>query len=71
MTDKLGRLLPPLMDIENIPDRLIAAVRIFVEEGLPETQWEAWGHGLLIDQELDDNREMFIHDGMIEFIVFT
>lgn len=71
MQDKLGRLLPPLVDIEDIAERLIAAARIFVEVELPPEQWEAWASGLLIDQEPDDAREMFIHDGMIDFIVFT
>lgn len=71
MQDKLGRLLPPLMDIEDITERLIAAARVFVEVELPPEQWEAWANGLLIDQEPDDAREMFIHDGMIDFIVFT
>jgi hypothetical protein len=69
MADKLGRMLPPLMEIENIPDRLIAAVRIFVEVELPEDQWGLWGEGLLSDQEDDDYREMFIHDGAIQFVV--
>lgn len=71
MQDKLGRLLPPLMNIEDIAQRLIAAARVFVEVELPPEQWEAWASGLLIDQESDDAREMFIHDGMIDFIVFT
>ena len=71
MPDKMGRLLPPLMEIEDIPQRLIAAARVFLEAGLPQDQWEAWASGLLIDQEPEDMREMFIHDGMIEFIVFT
>ena len=71
MSDKMGRLLPPLMEIEDIPQRLIAAARVFVEAGLPPDQWEAWASGLLIDQEPEDTREMFIHDGMIDFIVFA
>lgn len=71
MTDKLGRLLPPLMEIEDIAKRLIAAARIFIEVELPENQWESWGQGLLDDQEDDDYREMYIHDGIIEFVVFT
>jgi hypothetical protein len=70
ITDKLGRMLPPLMEIEDIPTRLSAAVRIFKYVGLPEDQWQAWGFGLLIDQEEDDYREMYIHDGMIEFVAF-
>jgi len=71
LQDKLGRMLPPLMEIEDLAQRLIAAARIFVEIELPENQWEAWAYGLLIDQETDDYRELFIHDGMIDFIVHT
>jgi hypothetical protein len=71
LSDKLGRMLPPLMEIEDIPQRLIAAARVFVEVELPEDQWHAWGQGLLYDQEEDDYREMFIHDGMIDFVVAT
>lgn len=69
MADKLGRMLPPLMEIEDIPVRLIAAVRIFVEVDLPEDQWGVWGQGLLSDQEDNDYREMFIRDGAIQFVV--
>jgi len=71
MTDKLGRLLPPLMEIDDIVQRLNAAARIFVENGVPEDQWAAWAGGLVFDQADDDYREMFIHDGVIDFVVFT
>lgn len=70
IADKLGRMLPPLMEIENIPRRLYHAARIFKEVGLPNDQWEAWAYGLLTDQEEDDYREMYIHDGIIDFIVY-
>jgi hypothetical protein len=70
IADKLGRMLPPLMEIEDIPRRLDHAARIFIEVGLPNDQWEAWGHGLLMDQEDNDYREMYIHDGIIEFVVY-
>jgi len=70
IADKLGRMLPPLMEIEDIPRRLDHAARIFKEVGLPNDQWEAWAYGLLMDQEEDDYREMYIHDGMIEFVVY-
>jgi hypothetical protein len=70
IADKLGRMLPPLMEIENIPRRLYHAARIFKEAGLPNDQWEAWAYGLLTDQEEDDYREMYIHDGIIDFIVY-
>jgi hypothetical protein len=70
IADKLGRMLPPLMEIEDIPRRLDHAARIFKEVGLPNDQWEAWAYGLLTDQEEDDYREMYIHDGIIDFIVY-
>jgi hypothetical protein len=70
IADKLGRMLPPLMEIEDIPRRLDRAARIFKEVELPNDQWEAWAYGLLMDQEEDDYREMYIHDGMIEFVVY-
>ena len=68
ITDKLGRLLPPLMEIEDIVQRLNAAARIFIENNVPEDQWNAWAGGLIFDQADDDYREMFIHDGAIDFI---
>jgi len=70
IADKLGRMLPPLMDVNDIPRRLNYAARIFKEVGLPNDQWEAWAYGLLTDQEEDDYREMYIHDGIIDFIVY-
>lgn len=70
MQDKLGRLLPPLMEVNDIPRRLNYAARIFKEVGLPNDQWYDWASGLLSDQEEDDYREMYIHDEVIEFIVF-
>jgi hypothetical protein len=70
IADKLGRMLPPLMDVIDIPRRLDHAARIFKEVGLPNDQWEAWAYGLLTDQEEDDYREMYIHDGIIDFIVY-
>lgn len=70
MHDKLGRLLPPLMEVIDIPRRLNYAARIFKEVGLPNDQWYDWARGLLSDQEEDDYREMYIHDEVIEFIVF-
>lgn len=71
MNDKLGRLLPVLMAITDIPERLTAAVRVFTEVGLPEDKWASWAYGLIIDQDDDDYREIHVHDGTIEFIVFA
>lgn len=71
MADKLGRMLPKLMEETDLAERLYEAGRIFVEVGLPEDQWSVWAQGLIDDQEENDYREMRIHDGRIDFVVFT
>jgi hypothetical protein len=70
-TEKLGRLIAPLLSIRDISERLLAASVIFKEVSLPENEWKAWASSLLADQEEDDYRELYIHDGIIEFIVYT
>ena len=71
MVEQLGRLLPALMNIEDIPMRLNAAANLFKNIGLPQDQWEPWVHGLLMDQDDHDYREIHIHDERIDFVVFT
>ena len=71
MVEQLGRVLPALMNIEDIPMRLNAAANLFKNIGLPQDQWEPWVHGLLMDQDDHDYREIHIHDERIDFVVFT
>lgn len=56
MTDQLGRLLPPLMEIEDLTERMYKAAEIFREVGLKEDEWKTWALALLDD----DNYEMHI-----------
>lgn len=42
LSDKLGRLLPPLREIESHEDRLLQATAILQENEVPADQWETW-----------------------------
>jgi phage-related protein len=53
ITDILGRLLPKLMEIENVESRLAEAFKILKENKVPFSHWKAWADALLYDQELD------------------
>jgi hypothetical protein len=38
----LGRELPKLMELENVPERMAKAKALLREVALPETEWAAW-----------------------------
>lgn len=54
IADKLGRLLPPLADIDDPYDRFIRAVAILKENNVARNQWGSWLDAL---QDDDDDRE--------------
>lgn len=48
LSEKLGRLLPPLLDIEDIEERNMEATRIFTELLVPENERNSWLDAVLI-----------------------
>jgi hypothetical protein len=38
----LGRLLPPLAEIECLHDRLEAGIKILLQNGVEEDEWTTW-----------------------------
>ena len=40
--EKLGRLIPPLMDIVDVTERIKQAKRVLEDVGLPTTEWNDW-----------------------------
>jgi hypothetical protein len=40
--EKLGRLIPPLMEIENEADRIEQAKKILADVNLPTNEWDNW-----------------------------
>lgn len=53
IADILGRLLPKLMEIEDVDSRLAEAFRVLKENNLPYTQWKTWLDPLLSDQDVE------------------
>jgi len=51
VADILGRLMPKLMEIEDIPTRLRESFRILKENNVPISQWKSWVDPLLMDQD--------------------
>ena len=49
-TEILGRLMPKLMEIDNIEERLDRAYKIFEEVKLPEEEWQDWLDPLVDDE---------------------
>jgi hypothetical protein len=41
-SERLGRELPKLMELENVPERMAKAKALLREVALPETEWAAW-----------------------------
>jgi hypothetical protein len=41
-SERLGRELPKLMEIEDVPERMTKAKALLREVALPETEWAAW-----------------------------
>lgn len=53
IADVLGRLLPKLMEIEDIDNRLSEACKILKENNVPYSQWKSWVDPLLGDQDVE------------------
>lgn len=53
LSEKLGRLLPPLLEIEDPFKRMESAYLIMKENNVPLDSWDYWA-GPLIDEEVED-----------------
>lgn len=51
IADKLGRLLPPLMGVEDAYDRFIQAITILRDNRVDRTEWAGWLDALIVDEE--------------------
>jgi hypothetical protein len=51
VADILGRLMPKLMEIEDVSTRLRESFRILKENNVPISQWKSWVDPLLMDQD--------------------
>lgn len=53
VADILGRLMPKLMEIEDLSQRLTDAYQILKENKIPVSQWKTWIDPLLLDQDVE------------------
>lgn len=47
LSERLGRLFPPLLEVENLEERITRAVEILRENSAPRDQWESWLESLV------------------------
>lgn len=52
--DKMGRLLPPLMEVSDPLERIYNAFKIMKENHVPFAEWDSW-IGPFIDDEVEDS----------------
>jgi hypothetical protein len=48
VTERLGRELPKLMDIDSVDERMEKAKVIMQSVSLPETEWQPWLDALVM-----------------------
>lgn len=65
-SEVLGRLLPKLMDITNIVERLTKAHQILLENKVDVSEWESWLDPLISDQDDDSIIIIKMHGSKIE-----
>jgi hypothetical protein len=53
ISEILGRLMPALMENENLAERLNGAFKILTENKVPVDQWKSWLAPLVMDQDED------------------
>lgn len=53
VSEKMGRLLPPLMEIEDPLERVYQAFKIMKDNNVPFEEWDNWASGF-IDDEVED-----------------
>lgn len=63
----LGRLMPKLMEIEDLPKRLEEAHKILKINRVPESQWESWLSPIVSDQD-DEMVVRFLRDDAEQII---
>jgi len=51
LSDRLGSLLPPLMELEDVTERIRQALVILRDNHVPEGEWDSWMDPLIEDED--------------------
>ena len=61
LSERLGRLLGPLMDIEDDTERIMTAYHIMEENNVPRDEWNDWVEPLIIREKEESIQELIYH----------
>ena len=64
VSERLGRLLPPLIEMTDVYSRLRSAFRILEENGVPVSDWDVWIDPLVDEDDMVIDFE-YIRQGMV------
>jgi hypothetical protein len=53
LSERLGRMLPPLMEIEDASERIRQACVILAENRVPVGEWDTWMEPLLEEDQME------------------
>jgi hypothetical protein len=65
VAERLGRLLPPLMEIEDVEARLRSAFNILKDNGVPMSDWDTWVDPLVDEDDMVIDVEYIKHEMLI------
>lgn len=65
LAERLGRLLPPLMEIADVETRLRSAFKILHENGVPISDWDIWVDPLVDDDDMVIDVEYIKHEMLV------
>jgi hypothetical protein len=65
VAERLGRLLPPLMEIADVEARLRSAFRILQENGVPMSDWDIWIEPLVDEDDMVIDVEYIKHEVLL------
>jgi hypothetical protein len=65
IAERLGRLLPPLMEIADVGDRLRSAFKILQENSVPMSDWDTWIEPLVDEDDMVIDVEYIKHEMLV------
>jgi len=65
VSERLGRLLPPLMEISDVETRLRSAFKILQENGVPMSDWDNWVDPLIDEDDMVIDVEYIKHEMIV------
>lgn len=65
VSERLGRLMPPLMEIEDVDIRIRNALNILQENAIPISDWDTWINPLIYEDDMVIDIEYIKHNMLL------